>query len=58
MKAIIFGAVIGILLLCPAALSLTADTAAALAGQPAVLAFTIGVLARPAIARRVRRWTP
>lgn len=56
MKAILFGAVLGVLLLWPAALSLTATAAVALA-QPAVLAFVLGVLARPAIVRRVRRWT-
>lgn len=58
MKAILFGAVLGILLLWPAALSLTADTASAIVGQPAVLVFTLGVLARPALARRLRRWRP
>lgn len=57
MKAILFGAVLGVLLLWPAALSLTAATAAYLAGQPTVLVFALGVLARPAIVRRVRRWT-
>jgi hypothetical protein len=57
MKAILLGALLGVLLLWPAALSITAGTLAYLAGQPAVLAFTIGVLARPAIVRRVRRWT-
>ncbi|NUP16609.1 MAG: hypothetical protein HOZ81_10970 [Streptomyces sp.] len=56
MKAILFGAVLGILLLWPAALSLTAGTLAYLAGQPVVLAFILGVLARPALARRTRRW--
>jgi hypothetical protein len=56
MKAILFGAALGVLLLWPAALSLTAETASA-AAQPTVLAFTLGVLARPAVARRARRWT-
>lgn len=56
MKAMLFGAVLGILLLWPATLSLTADTATVLAAQPAVLAFTLGFLARPAIVRRVRTW--
>jgi hypothetical protein len=55
MKAILLGALLGILLLWPAALSLTAETLSAVA-QPAVLAFVLGVLARPAIARRIRRW--
>jgi hypothetical protein len=56
MKAILFGAILGVLLLWPAALSLTATLVVSLA-QPAVLAFTLGVLLRPAIVRRVRRWT-
>lgn len=58
MKAILFGAVLGVLLLWPAALSLTADTLTALAGQPAVLAFVLGVLVRPMLTRRIRRWSP
>ncbi|MFE5079945.1 hypothetical protein [Streptomyces mirabilis] len=57
MKAILFGAVLGVLLLWPTALSLTAETVSVLA-QPAVLAFVLGVLARPTLARRVRRWRP
>jgi hypothetical protein len=56
MKAILFGALLGVLLLWPAALSLTTALAVA-AAKPAVLAFVLGVLARPAIARRMRRWT-
>lgn len=56
MKAILFGALLGVLLLWTPALSLTAETISAVA-QPAVLAFILGVLARPAIARRIRRWT-
>ncbi|WP_153289358.1 hypothetical protein [Streptomyces fagopyri] len=55
MKALLFGALLGALLLWPAALSLTATTLAT-AAQPAVLAFTIGVLARPALARQIQRW--
>jgi hypothetical protein len=57
MKAILFGAVLGVLLLWPAALSLTAAIAVSLA-QPAVIAFVLGVLLRPALTRHVRRWTP
>ncbi|MFJ3811545.1 hypothetical protein ACIPWE_34925 [Streptomyces sp. NPDC090073] len=55
MKAILFGALLAMVLLWTPALSLTADTLSALT-QPAVLAFGLGVLARPAIARHVRRW--
>jgi hypothetical protein len=50
MKAIILGALLGLFLLWQPALSLTA------VAQPAVLAFVLGVLARPVIARRARRW--
>lgn len=52
MKAILFGAVLGVLLIWPPAVPLAVD----LATQPAVLTFSLGVLARPAIVRRVRRW--
>jgi hypothetical protein len=55
MKALLFGAILGVLLLWPAALSLTATLVVSLA-QPAVLAFVLGVLARPVLARHVRRW--
>lgn len=56
MKAIIFGAVLG-LLLWPASLSLTAATAAALVEQPTVLTFALGVLVGPGLGHRVRGWT-
>lgn len=54
MKAILVGAVLGALALAlwPTALSVTAETAA---GQPTVLAFVLGVLARPALGRRRTR---
>ncbi|MFJ9020785.1 hypothetical protein ACIRPU_12495 [Streptomyces sp. NPDC102259] len=55
MKALLLGAVLGVLLLCPPALSLAATVATA--AQPAVLVFTLGVLARPTLVRSVRRWT-
>lgn len=57
MKAILFGVLLGVLLLWPAALDATA-TALAACAQPAVLAFVLGVLARPALARRMRRSKP
>ena len=56
MKAILFGALLCVLLLWPAALDTIAQ-ALAVCAQPAILAFVLGVLARPALARRVRRWT-
>lgn len=55
MKAILSGALFSTLLLVLAALSLTDETVSAVT-QPSVLTFVLGVLARPAIARRVRRW--
>lgn len=57
MKAILLGVFLGLLLLYPAALSLTASFVGSLA-QPAVLAFALGVLARPAVVRTFRRWAP
>ncbi|MFE4697265.1 hypothetical protein ACFRIC_09245 [Streptomyces sp. NPDC056738] len=55
MKPILFGALSSTLLFVLAALSLTAETLSSIA-QPTVLTFVLGVLARPAIARRARRW--
>jgi len=53
MKALLFGVLLALLLaLWPAALPIAAASLAVLAGQPAVLAFVLGVLARPALARR------
>ncbi|MFK4100792.1 hypothetical protein ACI2L1_12095 [Streptomyces sp. NPDC019531] len=57
MKAILFGALLGVLLLWPAALDATAATISACA-QPAVVAFVLGVLTRPALTGRMRRWRP
>ncbi|MFJ3826216.1 hypothetical protein [Streptomyces nodosus] len=55
MKAILLGTLLGLLLvLWPASLPLAAATLAHLAAQSTVLAFVLGVLARPAI---TRRWT-
>ncbi|MFB7739589.1 hypothetical protein ACFC08_35620 [Streptomyces sp. NPDC056112] len=55
MRWIILGALLGLLLvLWPASLPLAATTLAHLVAQPAVLAFVLGALARPAI---TRRWT-
>ncbi|MEU7384753.1 hypothetical protein AB0A91_33230 [Streptomyces sp. NPDC042207] len=53
MRWIILGIVLGLaLVFWPAALPLTAATLAHMAAQPAVLAFVLGVLARPVITRR------
>jgi hypothetical protein len=59
MKAIILGAVLGVLLVWPAALSLTAAivtaTAAAILSKPVLVAFGLGLAARPYLPRP-RRW--
>ncbi|MFD6025683.1 hypothetical protein [Streptomyces griseoluteus] len=56
MRALLFGALLGLLLLTvsPAALG---AAALALAVQPAVIAFAAGIAVRPALARRMRGWT-
>jgi hypothetical protein len=60
MKAIILGAVLGVLLVWPAALSLTAAVltaiVAALLSKPLLVAFSLG-LAAGARMRRPRGWT-
>ncbi|MDQ0992185.1 hypothetical protein [Streptomyces sp. V3I7] len=55
MKALLFGALLGVLLLWPPALPLTATLVTAVA-KPAVLGFGAGALARPVLARTFRRW--
>lgn len=59
MKAILFGAVLGVLLVWPAALSLTAAIVSAIAtavlSKPVLVAFTFGIAVRPYLTRR--RWT-
>lgn len=51
MRWLILGALLGLLLvLCPALV-------VTLASQPVVVAFAIGLAARPRLARRMRRWT-
>lgn len=57
--AFLLGMVLGLLLLYPDALGAPVATAAVqLLAQPLVVAFVVGVLARPALTRRLRRWTP
>lgn len=56
MTRLIFGAVLGLLVAYPALLAIVLAVVAALASQPAVLAFAAGVLLWPRIARRVRGW--
>lgn len=59
MKALWCGALLGLLLvLSQAPLPLTAvATVLSIAGHPTVLAFAVGVLTRPWLARRMRGWT-
>lgn len=57
MMRILFGALLGILVACPALLAIVLTVTAAIVSQPAVLAFTAGVLLWPRITRRIRGWT-
>ncbi|GHA61012.1 hypothetical protein ACH4GE_06835 [Streptomyces tendae] len=55
MKALLFGALLGLaLVLWPSTLQIAVASLAYLLAQPLVLSFVLGVLARPALARR---WT-
>ncbi|GAA2108811.1 hypothetical protein [Streptomyces synnematoformans] len=57
--AFLLGAFLGLLLVYPDTLGAPIATAALqLLAQPFVVAFLVGVLARPALTRRLRRWTP
>ncbi|MGW4541587.1 hypothetical protein ACWEOP_27435 [Streptomyces chartreusis] len=59
MKAILFGAILGVLLAWPAALSLTAAiitaVVAAIVSKPVLVAFGVGLAVRPYLPRP-RRW--
>ncbi|MFJ3044023.1 hypothetical protein [Streptomyces tendae] len=56
MKALLFGALLGlVLVLWPSTLQVAAAVLLYLAAQPLVLTFVLGVLARPALARRWSR---
>jgi hypothetical protein len=57
MIRIIFGALLGLLVAYPSLASVALAVAAAVASQPAVLAFVAGVIAWPRITRRIRGWT-
>lgn len=56
MKAVFLGIVLGLLVACPSLGEPVAAAVAQLAVQPLTLAFVAGVLLRPVIVRRVRRW--
>lgn len=56
MKWILFGAVLAVLLLFPQLLTLVVGITAAVAAKPVLVAFALGLVARPYL-RRPRRWT-
>ncbi|MEV7001133.1 hypothetical protein AB0N62_26055 [Streptomyces sp. NPDC093982] len=55
MKWILFGAVLTVLLLFPQLLTVVVDVTAGLAAKPVLVAFALGLVARPYL-RRPRRW--
>jgi hypothetical protein len=57
MRWLLLGALLGVLLLCPSLLDVVVAIAAAVASQPVVVAFALGLAARPHL-RRPQRWTP
>jgi hypothetical protein len=56
MRWLLFGAVLGVLLLWPSLLRVVVAVAAAVASQPVVVAFALGLAVRPH-RRRPQRWT-
>lgn len=56
MKWILLGILLGTLLVYPSLLTLTVAAVAWLAAKPVVVAFALGLVARPHL-RRPRRWT-
>ncbi|MEU5892545.1 hypothetical protein ABZ835_37750 [Streptomyces sp. NPDC047461] len=56
MRWILLGVVLGLLLLYPSLLAVVAAAVATIVSKPIVVAFGLGLAARPAIARRTRRW--
>ncbi|MFF1297954.1 MULTISPECIES: hypothetical protein [unclassified Streptomyces] len=57
MRWILLGIVLGLLLLYPALIGILAAVVAAVLSKPLVVAFGLGLAARPALTRRTRRWT-
>ena len=57
MTRILFGAILGLLVTCPALLAIVISVASVVLVQPVVLAFAAGVILWPRLARRARRWT-
>lgn len=58
MRWILLGIVLGLLLLYPSLLTVVAAIVGAVLSKPVVVAFGLGIAARPALARRMRRWAP
>lgn len=56
MRALIFGALLGLLLLSPPLLAFVAAVAAVVVCKPLVVAFTLGLVARPHL-HRLRWWS-
>jgi hypothetical protein len=56
MRWILLGVVLGLLLLYPSLLAVVAAAVAAIVSKPIVVAFGLGLAARPALTRRTRRW--
>lgn len=58
MRWLLLGALLGVLLAFPSLLAVVVAIAATLVSKPVVVAFGVGLAARPAVTRRVRGWTP
>jgi len=57
MMRLLFGAILGLLVACPALREVVFTAVGVALSQPPVLAVLAGVLAWPRITARVRRWT-
>lgn len=57
MKWLILGALLGLLIAFPSLLALLGAIVAAIVSKPLLVAFGLGLAARPHLPR-VRRWTP
>jgi hypothetical protein len=58
MRWLILGALLGVLLMYPSLLAVVVAVVVAVLGKPVFVAFGLGLAARPAVTRRVRRWAP
>ena len=57
MMRIVFGILLGLLVAYPTLLDIVLGIVTAAVSQPAVLAFAVGVVLWPRLARTVRGWT-